>query len=66
MGKGKMQIKENFKKHLQPYLWDTEVPQLAVESELQLLAYVTAMAKLDLSHIYDLCPACGNAGSLTH
>ena len=28
-----------------------EVPRLGVKSELQLLAYITAMAMLDLSHI---------------
>ena len=31
-----------------------EVPRLGVESELQLLAYATAMATSDLSHICDL------------
>ena len=31
-----------------------EVPRLGVESELQLLAYTTATATRDLSHIYDL------------
>ena len=31
-----------------------EVPRLGVESELQLLAYATAMATLDLSQIYVL------------
>ena len=30
-----------------------EVPRLAVESELQLLAYATATVTLDLSHICD-------------
>ena len=32
-------------------LWHTEVPRLWVESELQLQAYTTAMATLDLSHL---------------
>ena len=32
-----------------------EVPRLGVESELQLLAYTTATATMDLSHICDLC-----------
>ena len=31
-----------------------EVPRLGVEMELQLLAYTTAMATLDLSHICNL------------
>ena len=31
-----------------------EVPSLGVESELQLLAYATATATQDLSHICDL------------
>ena len=31
-----------------------EVPRLGVELELQLLAYVTATAMLDLSHVCDL------------
>ena len=31
-----------------------EVPRLGIESELQLLAYTTATATLDLSHIHDL------------
>ena len=32
-----------------------EVPRLGVEPELQLLAYTTATAMLDPSHICDLC-----------
>ena len=32
-----------------------EVPRLGVESELLLLAYTTAIATPDLSHIFDLC-----------
>ena len=32
-----------------------EVPRLGVESELQLLAYTTATATLDPSHIFKLC-----------
>jgi len=31
-----------------------ERPELGVESDLQLLAYVTATTTLDLSHIYSL------------
>ena len=34
--------------------WHMEVPRLGVKSELQLLAYVTAIAVPDPSHIYDL------------
>ena len=43
-----------------------EVPGLGVESELQVLAYTTAIAMPDPSHICDLSHSCGNAGSLTH
>ena len=32
-----------------------ELPRLGVELELQLLAYTTAIAMWDLSHIFDLC-----------
>ena len=32
----------------------TEVSRLGVKSELQLLAYIRAMAMQDLSHIWDL------------
>ena len=32
-----------------------EVPGLRIKLELQLQAYTTALAKLDLSHICDLC-----------
>ena len=39
---------------LGPHLRDTEVPRLAVELELQLLAYTTATAMWDLSHVCDL------------
>ena len=31
-----------------------EVPRLGVESQLQLLAYATAMAMTDPNHIFDL------------
>ena len=31
--------------------WHMEVPRLGVKLELQLLAYTTAMATLDLSHV---------------
>ena len=43
----------NFFFFLQPHLVHKEVPRLGVESELQLLAYVTATATL--SHICHLC-----------
>ena len=36
---------------LGPHLQDMEVPGLGVESELQLLAYTTATATRDLSHM---------------
>ena len=32
-----------------------EGPRLGVELELQLLAYATASAMLDLSHVHELC-----------
>ena len=34
--------------------WHMEVPRLGVESEPQLLAYTTATATWDLSHVCDL------------
>jgi len=37
-----------------PSPWHTEVPRLGVELELQLPAYTTATATLDLSHVCDL------------
>ena len=37
------------------HLQHKEVPRLAVESELQLLAYTTVTATLDPNRIYDLC-----------
>ena len=40
---------------LRPQLQHVEVPQLGVELQLQLLAYATATATPDLSHIFDLC-----------
>ena len=36
------------------HLWHMEVPRLGVVSELQLLAYTTATATWDPSHICDL------------
>ena len=39
---------------LRLYLQHMEVPRLEIESELQLPAYTTATATLDLSHICDL------------
>ena len=42
----------NFFFFLQP--WHLEVPRLGVELELQLLAYTTATATPDLSHVCDL------------
>ena len=36
--------------------WHMEVPRLGVKSELQLPAYTTATATLDLSCIWDLLP----------
>ena len=39
---------------LWPHRQHMEVPRLGIKSELQLPAYTTATALLDLSHIYDL------------
>ena len=39
---------------LGPHLGHMEMPRLGVDSELQLPAYTTATAMLDLSHICDL------------
>ena len=39
---------------LSPHLWHMEGRRLGVESELQLPAHATAMAKQDPSHICDL------------
>ena len=39
-----------------PLLRHMEVPRLEIESELQLLAYATAIAMQDLSHICDATP----------
>jgi len=36
------------------YPWHTEVPRLGVESELQLPAYITAIAMQDLSPVCDV------------
>ena len=46
---------------LGPYLWHMEVPGLGVESELLLLAYTTATATQDLSHISVCTTAHSNA-----
>ena len=52
---------------LQEFPWHVEVPRVGVELELQLPAYTTATATLDLSHICDLwSTGHSNAGSLTH
>ena len=50
---------------LQMHLQHMEVPRLGVKSELQLQAYTTAIATLDLSHICNTTSS-GNVGSLTH
>ena len=39
---------------LGPYLWHMEVPRLGVQLELQLLAYTTAKATQNPSHIWNL------------
>ena len=48
------------------HLQHMEVPRLGAESELQLLAYATAIAVLDLSCICDLHAACDDTISVTH
>ena len=45
------------------HLGHKEVPRLGDESELHLLAYTTATATPDLSHVCDLLTGYGNAGS---
>ena len=40
------------------HLWHMEVPRLGIKSELQLLAYTTAIATWDLSHVCDLSHIC--------
>ena len=40
-----------------PHLWHMEIPRLGFESELQMLAYTTATATPDLSHICNLHPS---------
>ena len=40
-----------------PHPWHMEVSRLGVESELQLLAYTTAIAMPDLSHVCNLHPS---------
>ena len=47
------------------HLQHVEVPRLGIESELQLLAYTTATAMRDLSHVWNLCHR-SFARSLTH
>ena len=39
---------------LEPHSWQMDVPSLGVESELQLLAYTTAMTMQDPSHVCEL------------
>ena len=51
---------------LGPHLRQMEVPRLGVESELQLLAYITATATPDLSFIWDLHCSLQQHQSLTH
>ena len=51
---------------LGPHLWPMQVPRPGVESELQLLAYTTATATQDPSHVCTYTAAHGKAGSLTH
>ena len=49
-----------------PHPWHMEVHRLGAELVLQLLAYTTATATQDPSHVCDLHHSSGNAGSLTH
>ena len=57
--KKKTQVMEQFFFFLGPYLQLMEVPRLGVESELQLLAYATAIATPDLSCLCSLCHSLG-------
>ena len=51
---------------LGPYVQHMEVPRLGVKSELQLLAYATAIVTWDQAMSVTYTTAHGNAGSLTH
>ena len=51
---------------LGPHPRRMEVPRLRVQSELEPLAYTTATATRDPSHVCDLHHSYGNAESLTH
>ena len=53
-GGEEMEVKLILFSFLGPHLWNMEVPRLEVESELQLPAYTTAIAILDLSCTCDL------------
>ena len=46
--------------------WHMKVPELGVESELQLLACTAATGTLDLSTPVTYAAACSKAGFLTH
>ena len=46
--------------------WHMQVPRPGVESELQPLAYATAIAPPDPSHVVTYTTAHDNSGSLTH
>ena len=46
--------------------WQMEFPRLGVESELQLLTYITAIAIPDLSQVFDLHHSPWQHQSLTH
>ena len=48
-----------------PHRWHMKGPRLGVESELQLPAYATATAMLDLSQVGDLHHSSQQRGSLT-
>ena len=49
---------------LGPHVQHMEIPRLGVESELQLVAYATATAALDPSHVYDLHCSVGSLAVL--
>ena len=51
-----LKFRENFFVFLELHPWCMNVPRLGVKWELQLLAYITATATPDLSHVCDPTP----------
>ena len=61
-GRGCIPVKLSLFLFLGTRLWHVEVPELGVESELQLLAYTTVWQH----HIQAATAPCSDAGTLTH